>query len=107
MTMHALGILRLEEYESWMLLYRALRPILPGASLLAVLTCERRELRRRTVSRGRTRDNDVSDDYLDMLERSLRQVAQMSGSTVVEVDSSVRAPSEIADLIVSVVGLGA
>jgi broad-specificity NMP kinase len=104
MAMRALGMLPAEQYESWMLLYHALRPLLPRASFLAVLTCDRQELHRRTLARGRARDEDVSDEYLDTLDRSLHQVARMSGSAVVEVDTSLHPPPEVADLILAAIG---
>jgi broad-specificity NMP kinase len=105
MTMRALGMLPTEQYESWMLLYHALRPVLPSASFLAVLTCDRGELRRRTLARGRTRDKDVSDEYLDTQDRSLHQVAGLSGSTIVEIDTSLLAPSEVAELILAAINV--
>jgi broad-specificity NMP kinase len=101
MAMQALGMFPQDQYESWMLLYDVVRVALPHACFLALLNCDRQELQRRTVERGRLRDGVVSDDYLDALDESLRGVVQRSSSSVIVIDTTLLSPREVASAILS------
>lgn len=106
MAMQALGMLPQDQYESWMLLYDVVRETLPHACLLALLNCDRQELRRRTVERGRLRDGDVDDDYLDALDESLRRVIQASSSSVIVIDTTLHSPHDVASAILIEIAQG-
>jgi deoxyadenosine/deoxycytidine kinase len=94
MAMQALGMFPQDQYESWMLLYDVVRETLPHARFLALLNCDRQELRRRTMERGRLRDGDISDEYLSALDESLRRVVQKSKSSVITIDTTFLSPHD-------------
>jgi deoxyadenosine/deoxycytidine kinase len=101
MAMQALGMFAQEQHESWMLLYDVVRETLPHARFLALLSCERQELQRRIMQRGRLRDGSVSDEYLDALDESLRHVAEASNSAVIVIDTTMLTPRDVASAILS------
>lgn len=101
MAMQALGMFAQEQHESWMLLYDVVRETLPHARFLALLGCERQELQRRIMQRGRLRDGSVSAEYLDALDESLRRVAEASNSSVIVIDTTMLTPRDVASAILS------
>lgn len=101
MAMQKLGMFPQEQHDSWMLLYNVIRETLPQAHFLALLTCERQELQRRIMQRGRSRDHSVGDEYLSALDESLRSVAEMSNCAVIIIDTSKRTPRDVASAILS------
>jgi broad-specificity NMP kinase len=98
-AMRSLRMLAQEQYDSWSLLYKVVRDTLPDACHLAILTCERQELRRRASQRGRLRDQSVSDEYLNAFHEGLWAAAHGSGSTVIVVDTTILTPREVASSI--------
>lgn len=98
-AMRRLRMLSQEQYDSWSLLYGVVRDTLPDACYLAILTCEREELRRRTSQRGRPRDQSVSDEYLNAFHEELWAAAHGSGSNVIVIDTTTLTQREVANLI--------
>ena len=96
----ACGLLSDAEAGTWLTAYEMNSRALPSAALMVLLTCEREELRRRLRLRGRARDANVDDTYLDAFDEALHEILQSAGAhegPTLEIDTTVESPRALAD----------
>lgn len=99
LAMRACGLFQEDEFASWMLLYDVVSNALPQPGLLALLTCDRAERRRRIEDRGRLRDLEVEEEYLDAVENALQVILERSNALVLKVDTTEMRSNEAALII--------